>query len=195
MWKRYQVLSHFSVLQVYRKLGGAWVQGGACKVETLFEWKAITFSWAHQDQEMLLLVPGSQPIIIGHTQYLWGLAMAAVLAMFQMYLPLCFGYHGGCWCDNPHGRWWYRCSKICSEKCLGSWWRDWDPLQICTYKKDHNKVRDNGRQTLQEAQKKSKRLKLTVWLVHCVHILLTMLRNTRFIFLCEYINPINRTAH
>ena len=124
-------LSHFTVLQATESWAGP---GNKAMVWSLqsrntFGWKAITFSWTHQDQEMLLHVPGSQSIVIGHTQYLWGLA---VLVMFQMYLPLRFGYHGGCWCDNPYGRWWYRCSKVCSEKCLGSWWRDWDPLQICT---------------------------------------------------------------
>ena len=148
-----------------------------------FEWKAITFSRAHQDQEMLLLVPGSQSIVIGHTQYLWGLAMAAVLVMFQMYLPLRFGSHGGCWCDNPHGRWWYRCCKVCSKKCLGSWWRDWDPLQICTKKTLAKSV------TLEDklSKKHRRKAKVTVWLVHCVHILLTTLRNTCFIFLCKYL--------
>ena len=184
-------LSRFTVLQATESWAGP---GNKAMVWSLqswntFKWKAITFSWTHQDQEMLLHVPGSQSIVIGHTQYLWGLA---VLVMFQMYLSLCFGYHGGCWCNMQDGDTAVPRSAPKSVLVPGG------GIEIpCKYvqKRPQQSPRDNGRQTLQEAQKKSTRLKLTVWLVHCVHVLLTTLRNTRFIFLCEYINPINRTAH
>ena len=72
-----------------RKLGGAWEQGYGVELAKLKHFRGKghhVFSWEHQDQEILSLVPGSQAIIIGHTQCLWSLAM---LAMFQMCLPLC----------------------------------------------------------------------------------------------------------